>query len=699
MHNPFKTIFRKEWKQSSVLRRVAILLMVLMPPFVIMVAESASRGWIPMISIKSYDVTQLFMDAIPMILVLGWALFAALFTAQAYAGDRSTGNEAFLLERPVLRTVTWKARLMAVTANSIIILVAGWLTWLGYFLYLGDPIEGTYLKLSGLILGVGLGVVLTGIFGSMAATAFLDSPMIAVLGGLILAVLPVGAAVFLGGLSPFAVLFRLDHDTFPTPLITLSQFPVGMILPVLLYPAFLAVSWFALCRGEPAGRGSRARGAKVLVPSILGVLVLFFIMAPIAVRANVNARMENGRIYPSPSSGRSIITGGYMASGGWLLDTETGKKLRFFGVPTDQITWSPDGSQVAAVTLGRSIHWNGSWAPRIDVVSGQTGKTTGSMSLPDNVWVRGLAWLSGELLVVDIDHLGLEARKNVSDWSKDLVRFYLLRQGEEKGSSDRLELSHDLPLPGPGWYDWRVYTPRDGTDEVIVAISKDPVGMDEDKAGDPDRDRAVILHRVRLEGTSLQSEPAVEIPHGMVGGEQALSRSGRYFWTVVPELGPESRRWLRLFDLDRGEEVDLGTVTGAFWPNWMEGDELIWAQIGEEDQVRMYSWSPETGVDGVFERGYDRLGLDISPDGKTAQITSYKKQDDPNAGTGTAKRTGIWLYEAGSGQVVPMGTDYSGYIRGRFWTNWADPDTLLRSGEDGMYFESVREPGKKVQIR
>ena len=142
MHSPFKAIFRKEWKQSSVLRRVAILLMVLLPPFVVMVAESASRGWIPMFSIKSYDVTQLFMDAVPMILVLGWAFFAALFTAQAFAGDRSTGNESFLLERPVSRTVSWRARLATVTANCFLILVAGWLIWLGYFLYLAIRSRG-----------------------------------------------------------------------------------------------------------------------------------------------------------------------------------------------------------------------------------------------------------------------------------------------------------------------------------------------------------------------------------------------------------------------------------------------------------------------------------------------------------------------------------------------------------------------------
>ncbi|MBD3867801.1 MAG: hypothetical protein IFK94_06740 [Acidobacteria bacterium] len=698
MHSPFKAIFRKEWKQSSVLRRVAILLTVLLPPFVMMVAESASRGWVPMFSIKSYDVTQLFMDAVPMILVLGWAFFAALFTAQAFAGDRSTGNESFLLERPVLRSLTWRARLAAVTANGLIVLLGGWLIWLGYFLYLGDPIEGTYLKLSGLLLGVGLAVMLASICGGMAATAFLDSPMIGVLGGLLLAALPAGAAVFLGGLSPYAVLFRIDYDTFPSPLITLSRLPVGMILPVLLYPVYVAVSWFALCRGEPAGRGSRARGAKVLVPSIFGVLVLFLIMAPLAVRANVNAYMDNGRIYPSPDSSRTILTGGYMASGGWLVDTETGEKLRFFGVPTDMVTWSADGRFVAAVTHGNSIRWSSSWAPRIDLVEAETGETMASLPLSENEWIRDLVWIGEELIIVTIDHVAWEWDQK-PDKAGEMVRFFMLKRGMKEGSGYLQQLSHDLPIPGPGWYDWRIYTPAAGVEEIVLAIAKDPIGLNYDKASDVDRDRSVILHKVRLEGNRLASVPTVEVPHGLSGGNYTLSRSGRYFWTVVPKVGPEQVRGLLLFDLVRGEEVDLGSRIGVFWPNWMAGDELVWVQRDKSDHVQLHSWRPEAGLNVVFDGGSDRLGLDTSPNGQTALITGYERLDDPEVPHGPGKRTGTWLYEAGSGRVVPMETEYAGYISGRFYTNWADPDTLLRSGEDGMYFESVREPGKTVEIR
>lgn len=698
MHSPFKAIFRKEWKQSSVLRRVAILLMVLLPPFVIMVAESASRGWIPMFSISSYDVTQLFMDAVPALMVVAWVFFAAVFTAQAFSGDRSTGNEAFLLERPVPRTVTWRARLLAVTANGLIALVSGWLIWLGYFLVLGQPREGTLAGLAWMLLGAGAVAILATICGGMAATAFLESPMIAALGGLILAAMPAGLALFLAGLSPFAVLFRLDHDAFPSPLISLSEMPVGMILPFLLYPAFIAVSWWTLCKGEPAGRGSRARGARVLIPSILGVLALFLVLAPLAVRANVNTHLDNGRIFSSPSSGRAILTGGYLASGGWLLDTATGRKLRFFGVPTEDVVWSQDGSRVAVVTRGRSIQWPGGWGAKIDIVDSASGETGTTLPMAHNAWIRSMDWIGDQLMVVTVDHVAWDREQDPAK-AGEFVRFHLLKPGMKEETGFLVDLNHDLPIPGPGWYDWRIYTPAAGGDEVVFSIAKDPIGLRSDKAGDRDRDRTTILYKVRLEGNRLVSTPTVEVPYGLSGGDQALSRSGRYFWTVIPNIDSERGRRMILFDLDRGEEVDLGSPTGAFWPNWMDGDELVWAQLDEDDRVRVYSWTPETGIVLLFERGSERLGLDMSPDGRTALITGYSKQDDPSHIPGMSIRTGTWLYGAGSGQVVPMETDYTGYIRGRFYTNWADPDTLLRSGEDGMYFESVREPGKIVEIR
>ncbi len=697
MHSPFKTIFRKEWKQTAVLRRVALILMVLLPPFVILAADSASRGWIPMFFVSSYDTTQLFMDAVPMILVLAWMFFAALFTAQTFAGDRSTGNESFLLERPVARTVTWIARLVATLANGLTVVLSGWLIWLVYFLSMGDPPEGKVASLSGLLLGVGLAIILTVICGGLAATAFLELPMIAVLGGLLMAALPAGAAVLLGGMSPFAVLFRLGPDTFPSPLITLSRLPVGMVLPVLLYPAYVFVSWLALCRGEPAGRGSRSRGAKVLGPSILGVLILFLLLAPLAVRANVNAGLGNGQIYPSPATGRCVIVGGHMASGGWLLDTETGEKLRFFGPLTDTVVWSPDGSRVAAATYGRSIQWIGDWDQQVEVVDSGSGSVQATYELLPGLFVRNLTWIGNSLLVTAIDFDALKRLKK-TDRAGEAIRFILLQPAGKQGDQFALELDHDLPLPGIAWSRWQIISSGGGSDEFLIAITQSPVMLDHQNAMYLERDLVGNLYRVHVEGNALHSSKARDVPGGMSGGSNSLSRSGRHWWTLVRKNEGEEVRGMRLFDLDTGLEIDLGDSVEVVWPVWLDGDELIWVQR-DADGTRLSSWKSETGKTVVFENpGTDRMVLDASPDGRTVLITGYKKPEDPGAGTGTAKRTGSWLYEAGSGKVAPFETEYEGYVRSRFWTNWADPDTVLRTSDDGMYFESVREPGKTVEI-
>jgi hypothetical protein len=528
----------------------------------------------------------------------------------------------------------------------------------------------------------------------MAATAFLESPMIAALGGLILAALPVGLALFLAGLSPFAVLFRLDHDAFPSPLISLSKLPVGMILPVLLYPAFIAVSWWTLCKGEPAGRGSRARGARVLIPSILGVLALFLILAPLAVRANVNAHMNNGQIYPSSAGGRCVLTGGYMASGGWLMDTVTGKKLHFFGAPTIDVAWSSDGSKVAADVRGRSINWPGSFRSRVVILDGEGAEVVASHEMDPGLEVYYLVWIGDSLLITTVDY-GLWQRLKNTDRAGEAIRFFLSKPTDEADGRILVALKHDLPLPGIGWYDWRMFATSEGVEAIIVAIAKDPIGGDEKKAGDRTRDRTFIFHQAHLDGDSLRSRRMGEVPFGVSGSRNALSRTGRYLWTLVPE-SEDGRRSMRLYDLSTGEEVALGDLSGVVWPNWLAEEQVLWAERGNS-ATRLQAWDPDRGMTTVLERpAAERLVLDTSPDGLAVLIHGSEPVED---GSQDMRRTGTWLYEAESGEVVPFETDYQGYIRGRFWTNWADPDTLLRSGEDGMYFESVREPGKTVQIR
>ena len=685
MHSPFKTIFRKEWKQSSVLRRVAILLMVLLPPFVIMVAEAAGRGWIPMFSIKSYDVTQLFMDAIPMILVLGWAFFAALFTAQAFAGDRSTGNESFLLERPVARTVTWRARLVAVTTNGLIILVAGWLIWLIYFNVLGEPKEGALLSLTGLLLGSGLGVILATICGGLAATAFLDSPMIAVLGGLLFAALPIGASVFLGGLSPFAVLFRLDRGAFPLP--------VGMILPVLLYPAYVAVSWFALCLGEPAGRGSRARGAKVLVPSILGVLILFLIMAPIAVRANVNAAMGNGRLFPGPGTGRAVITGGWMAEGGWMIDTTSGEKLRFFQIPTTDVVWRGDGRYLA-VNEGKTIIRPGTYILELKIVDGETGDDLFVFDFPGGLTVWDIAWIGDKAILSLIEFSTWDRLKNTGRQAQ-AHHIYLAEEGPNGWKDGKLrELNHALPIQGWGGRNWRIVSSTAEPDKAYFVHAVRDVRKTDDKTNLIPEEK-VILGELLLEGDSLRVGRGIELPGGSYQAGRNISPSGSY-WPDVSELSPDVKRYLRIFDTATGEQVPLEATRHVGYTVWLQDDELLWTQI-VDDRVLLHRWKSGQGQSILMEtEPGERLGMDPSPDLQHALVSVYRRESEDE--TVPATMTGTWLYRAGADAIEPSGLKFQGSASGLYYTLWADSETVLWSNDDRLVLENLNRPGELIEL-
>jgi ABC-type transport system involved in multi-copper enzyme maturation permease subunit len=670
---------------------VAILLMVMLAPFVIVVAESASRGWIPMFSIKSYDVTQLFMDAVPMFLVLGWALFAALFTAQAFAGDRSTGNESFLLERPVARTVTWRARLAVVTANGLIMLVAGWLIWLIYFNVLGEPKEGTVYSLSGLLLGSGLAVILAVICGGLAATAFLDSPMIAVLAGLLLAALPIGAAVFLGSLSPYAILFRLDHDAFPSPLISLSWMPVGTILPVLLYPAYAAVSWLALCHGEPAGRGSRVRGAKVLVPSIIGVLMLFLILAPIAVRANVNNAMGTGRMFPGPGAGRAVVTGGYLAPGGWLIDTISGERKRFFQVPTTDVVWRGDGRYLA-VNEGKTIIRPGTYILELKIVDGETGDDLFAFDFPHSGTVWDIAWIGNRVIlsVVDFDAW---RRLEKTDRVVEAFQFYLAEEGAAGWKDGTIrELNHGMQLEGMGGKTWRIVSVDPGR-AFFVRTVRDVTKVD-------DRttmilDERVFISELFLENGSIRLARGMEIPGGSYQAVRHLSLSGSY-WTDVSELSPEVKRHLRLFDIVTGEEVPLENTHHAGFTAWLEHDELLWTRT-VDDRVLLHRWKPGEGESVLMEtEPGERIGLDPSPDRGHALLSVYRRYNRDE--TEPATMTGTWLYRAGSGVVRPSGLHFKGSASGLYYTRWADRETILWGGGDELYLENLNRPGELVQL-
>jgi len=124
-----RALLRKEWLQLRSLRWVGFCLGALMPLLLVALAEAASRGLTPYGQLSDYSSLDLFMDALPLMLVALWGLLALLICSQAFAGDRANGTEQFLLERPVPRSAIWRARLLASLASILVLLLSHLLLW------------------------------------------------------------------------------------------------------------------------------------------------------------------------------------------------------------------------------------------------------------------------------------------------------------------------------------------------------------------------------------------------------------------------------------------------------------------------------------------------------------------------------------------------------------------------------------------
>ena len=111
----FRALLWKEWRQLRSIRWTVVLLGVVLPVAFWIGAELTPR-------LTSYTGRELYGDLLPWAVCAGlWPLAALLLGVQAFGGDRASGTEVFLLERPVPRGRTWLARALAALGAEVII--------------------------------------------------------------------------------------------------------------------------------------------------------------------------------------------------------------------------------------------------------------------------------------------------------------------------------------------------------------------------------------------------------------------------------------------------------------------------------------------------------------------------------------------------------------------------------------------------
>ena len=302
----FSALIHKEWRQLRALRWAGVGLGALIPLAFLAGAEAAHRGWAPLGTVSSYTFRSILLELVPWAFALGlWPLAALLTTAQSFCGDRTNGTEMFLLERPVTRRAAWWARLLASSSSTVLVALGSLAVWL-VFVFTGTDSGwrtlGEQLRTPALAGLLGLGVAFC---GGVAAASLLAAPLASVLLGLVMAAIPEGLGSFLVAAFPHAHYRGVS---------------LGLAAPWALFPAYLFLSYIALCRGEPSGRGRGSRVALTLGLALVVMAFGFVFAAPIVLRLSARQIDTDIRMFPSPAGGAVLIGHGYLGAGGYLID-------------------------------------------------------------------------------------------------------------------------------------------------------------------------------------------------------------------------------------------------------------------------------------------------------------------------------------------------------------------------------------------
>lgn len=663
-------LVRKEWNQLRTLRWAGIALGAAMPAIAAAGAEAGARGWLPFGGAGSWTSREVFGELTPALVFLAvWPLLSLVFISQAFSGDSASGTESFLLERPVSRRRVWLARLLASLASAgVLATLTGGVVLAVAAATLG--IGGIGARTLGVLAGTGLLIAAVVVTAGLAAASILHSPVGVVLLGLILAVVPAGWSILLASMFPFA-----------TP--PFDRWPVGLFIPWLLLPGFVAASWAAATRGEPAGRGSRGRSVRVLGYAALTVLVVFACVAAAAVRLSPHGWTA---YTVSRDGSRAAFADSFSPLR--LVDPESGATVRWLPPPVYASAWSADGGTLAVATsagpLGSSRRvW------RVETLRPDGSKAHPPMSGVPGTAVLALGWHSGRVVALVAADLG----ETGSGW-----RFLHTAPGEGSWG--------EVPLP-EGTRQARLL---DGANGAVCVVTSP-------QEGDP------MLLRFGSKGSNLEVVEKRAIPDWGFNLERAISPDGRrvlyYVRTHVanPDAveGPAASGVFTVHPV----VLDLASGTSRVFEGrakrvvWLSDDRIAWAVRGAREEA-IFVGPVEGG--GTMLRAWAgaSVHLEASPDGKRLlAVVRPRSEEDPMPAY-AAERFGPAPWEQGAAPEVDTPEVWVAHLESGAWTRlpwspvgdadengwwqigWVGNARLARLSYGALAFESPDRPGERV---
>jgi hypothetical protein len=664
----FRALVWKEWRQLGLVRWGGIALGAVLPLAFLAGAQLASHGLLPTGTVKEYSSRDLMYELLPAGFALGlWPLIGLLVASQAFGGDRAAGTENFLLERPVPRAAVWRARLTASIASLLLVLVATAAVGVMFALLSGPPPQIGWTRWL-ILSGLGLGLALLAWIGAMLAATLLPSPL---------------GAVLLGGVVGGVPALLAGQMTAAFPNARYGDLHLGMALPWILVPAYVAASFFAASRGEPAGRGRVRRGAGIAVGALAAVIVIFIAAAPIAVQAH--ARSGTHGLTASVGGGSAFIGGGRFASaGGWIADLKSGKKLRFLAPWVGDVSWKDDGSIVAVVASGGPLGSERERA-RLEFYASDGTPARPEVQPPDSGFIFGLAWSGDDLVGLAFDMEGHQDRLGVvvlRGGARDWTRTGFERSGGDLRLMERLDdgrvalLNFDLGDRAASGY---------------VSYRGSKIFLVNPKLG-------------KVEG------PIFELSSNEITSETGLSPSGRF--VVVSERAKEGAT---PNDLDRPRFVrDVATRQSApgLAPSaraqWLSGDRLAWTETRSEATSLIVA-SMDGSQNVVRTWSHADVGIVASPDRRAIFVSVLPQRPKTGAApaaegtsavrdTPMASREGAFeefVYLVDEDRIVSLGPPFSDRLSDQKYTLWAGPKTLARIAPGVVALEDLNAPGKR----
>ena len=656
-------LYRKEWRQLRSLRWAGIALGVAMPALAAAGAEAGRRGWLPFGRGGDWTAHEIFAELAPaMVCLFVWPLMALLFAAQSLTADAAGGTEAFLLERPVPRNRVWVARVMAAASSALVLAGFTGVAALG-FAWVAVGAGGIDPSVLGGFGAAGLAASALAAMAALPSAALIRSPVGAVLAGLLFAAVPALGATLLGAAFPFATIGG-------------SPLPIGLFVPWLLVIGYVLASRSAETRGEPAGRGRRARAARVLLAAVASVLVVFFAGAALAVRWAPSGL----EVVPSPRDGTAMVLANWGA--GRLVDTETGAALRRLPPPTYAAAWNDDGSVLAVATAG---------------------STFGAL---ERVWRVEFLGSGGETVFPPMEG------------SEDTDPLELVWSGKRvvalvSGSGERSGTGIFSCVPGEAPFRHLPYAPGRGTLR-IVAGDADGMLLLHRAASDPVSSEPTKIVRMRWNGDDVEVVWERKVPYRsfLSPFSAPLSPSGRSLTMHVYEQveDTESRdgrpdRVNRVhpivLDLEDGTWTDLVGRVGLV--AWIRGDRLAWVSRGK-DETAVFTGTP--GAEPTFRRAWARanVGISSSPDRRLLLVYVLPRAGEDPLPAFAARSFGptpwregdapvpsgreFWLFDPSDSRWTRLPDDPTG-PNDFFTAGWAGPRTTYRYTDGRIAFSSV----------